>query len=120
MATSEDSPEIELDITDVAHGGVFVARLVDDASAERGGRVVFVPDAIPGERVRVRLTDRSKASFWRGEVLDVLTASPHRRPHVWRQADVGVAPERRPGGADFGHIDLTHQRELKTRVLSSR
>ena len=117
MATSEDSPEIELDITDVAHGGVFVGRLVDDASAERGGRVVFVPDAVPGERVRVRLTDRSKPSFWRGEVRDVLTASPHRRPHVWRQADVDVAPEQRPGGADFGHIDLAHQRELKTRVL---
>lgn len=116
MATSEDSPEIELDITDVAHGGVFVARL-DDGSADRGGRVVFVPDAIPGERVRVRLTDRSKPSFWRGEVLDVVTASPHRRPHVWAQADVGVPPEGRPGGADFGHIALAHQRELKTRVV---
>lgn len=117
MATSEDTPQIELDVTDVAHGGVFVARHLDEESAERGGRVVFVPDAIPGERVRVRLTDRSKPSFWRAEVLEVITASPHRRPHVWRQADVDVPPERRPGGADFGHIDLAHQRELKTRVV---
>ena len=100
---------IELDITDVAHGGVFVGR--------HEGRVVFVPDAIPGERVRVRLTDVGKASFWRGETLDVLDASPHRRPHVWRQADIDVAPEQRPGGADFGHIDLAHQRELKLHVL---
>lgn len=101
---------LDLDITDVAHGGVFVGR--------HEGRVVFVPDAIPGERVRVRLTDTGKKSFWRAEALEVLDASPHRRPHVWRQADIEVAPERRPGGADFGHITLDHQRELKLRVLA--
>lgn len=100
---------IDLEITGVAHGGVFVGR--------HEGRVVFVPDAIPGERVRVRLTETAKSSFWRGETLEILDASPHRRPHVWRQADVDVAPELRPGGADFGHIDLDHQRELKLRVL---
>lgn len=101
---------IDLDVTDVAHGGVFVGR--------HEGRVVFVPDAIPGERVRVRLTDTGKSAFWRGETLEVLDASPHRRPHVWPAADVAVSPQDRPGGADFGHIDLTHQRELKTRVLA--
>jgi tRNA/tmRNA/rRNA uracil-C5-methylase (TrmA/RlmC/RlmD family) len=100
---------IDLDITDVAHGGVFVGR--------HEGRVVFVSDAIPGERVRVRLTDTGKAAFWRGEAIEILDASPHRRAHVWRQADVDVPPERRPGGADFGHIDLGHQSELKLRVL---
>ncbi|WP_194411860.1 class I SAM-dependent RNA methyltransferase [Microbacterium cremeum] len=100
---------IDLQITGVAHGGVFVGR--------HEGRVVFVPDAIPGERVRVRLTDTAKKSFWRGEVLEALDASEHRQPHVWRQADVDVAPEDRPGGADFGHIALAHQRELKLRVL---
>ncbi|ALJ19362.1 class I SAM-dependent RNA methyltransferase [Microbacterium sp. No. 7] len=133
---------IELDVTGAAHGGVFVGRHGADAGsgadaggaadaergadagsgtaaggAARGGRVVFVPDAIPGERVRVRLTDTSKRSFWRGEVLDVLTRSPHRRPHVWAAADVGSPPERRPGGADFGHIDLAHQRALKARIV---
>ncbi|MEQ6896940.1 TRAM domain-containing protein [Microbacterium sp. KR10-403] len=100
---------IELDITSAAHGGVFVGR--------HEGRVVFVPDAIPGERVRVRLTQTGEKSFWRGETVEVLDASPHRRPHVWRQADVDVDPERRPGGADFGHIALDHQRALKLEVL---
>ncbi|HCJ47836.1 MAG TPA: 23S rRNA methyltransferase [Microbacterium sp.] len=100
---------LDLDVTAVAHGGVFVAR--------HEGRVVFLPDAIPGERVRVRLTDTRKASFWRGDVVDVLTPSPHRRPHIWAAADVGAAPEDRPGGADFGHIELAHQRELKADVL---
>ena len=43
--------EVELDITNVAHGGVFVAR--------HEGRVVFVPDTLPGERVRARIADRT-------------------------------------------------------------
>lgn len=100
---------LDLDVTGVAHGGVFVAR--------HEGRVVFVPDALPGERVRARLTDTSKSSFWRGETLEILDASPHRRAHVWRQADVEVPPELRPGGADFGHIELAEQRRLKIQVL---
>ncbi|MHC2999636.1 class I SAM-dependent RNA methyltransferase [Microbacterium sp. HJ5] len=108
-STAEAGRTIDLEIGDVAHGGVFVAR--------HQGRVVFVPDALPGERVRVRITDTSKSSFWRAEALEVLDASPHRRAHIWRQADISVAPEQRPGGADFGHIALEHQRELKLRVL---
>ncbi len=108
---------LDLDITDVAHGGVFVARLPAGDADQGRGRVVFVPDAIPGERIRARLTDVGKASFWRAEALEVLDASPHRRAHVWRQADIDVPPEDRPGGADFGHIALEHQRTLKLEVL---
>lgn len=108
--TADDGRIIDLEIGDVAHGGVFVAR--------HEGRVVFVPDVLPGERVAARLTDTRKASFWRAEALEVTDASPHRRPHVWRQADIDVPPERRPGGADFGHIDLAHQRALKLHVLT--
>lgn len=109
-STGGPGQTIDLEIGDVAHGGVFVAR--------HEGRVVFVPDVLPGERVRARVTDDSKSSFWRAEAIEILDASPHRRPHVWRQADISVAPERRPGGADFGHIELEHQRELKLRVLT--
>lgn len=102
--------EIDLDITNVAHGGVFVGR--------HEGRVIFAPDTLPGERVRVRLTETGKASFWRAETLEVLDESPHRLPHIWPDADISVAPEQRPGGADFGHIALAHQRELKKFVLT--
>ena len=100
---------LDLDITGVAHGGVFVAR--------HEGRVVFVPDAIPGERIRARLTETSKKSFWRAEALEVLDAAPARRPHVWAPADIGVPPDERPGGADFGHIELDAQRALKLDVV---
>jgi tRNA/tmRNA/rRNA uracil-C5-methylase (TrmA/RlmC/RlmD family) len=101
---------VDLDVTGVAHGGVFVAR--------HEGRVVFVPDAIPGERVRARVTDTRKSSFWRADALEVLDASVDRRAHVWSAADIDVPPERRAGGADFGHIVLARQRQLKLDVFA--
>lgn len=102
--------EVELDVTNIAHGGVCVARL--------DGRVVFVSDAIPGERVLARITDDSKSKFWRAETTRVLEPSPHRRPHVWPEAGLDRDPDDRPGGADLGHIELGHQRVLKARVLT--
>ncbi|SDZ40866.1 class I SAM-dependent RNA methyltransferase [Herbiconiux ginsengi] len=107
----EDQNElVELDIDNVAHGGVMVARL--------DGRVVFVADAIPGERVLARIADDSKSSFWRADTVEVLTASPDRRPHVWAAAALERAPELRAGGAEFGHIALERQRSLKSEVLT--
>ncbi|BAJ73559.1 SAM-dependent methyltransferase [Microbacterium testaceum StLB037] len=104
-----DGDLIDLDITGIAHGGVFVGR--------HEGRVVFVPDTLPGERVRARLTDTRKKSFWRADAIEVLDAAPERQRHVWAAADIDVAPEGRPGGAEFGHIALAHQRRLKERVI---
>lgn len=102
---------VDLEITDAAHGGVFVGRL--------DGRVVFTADAIPGERVRARLTDVSKPSFWRAETVEVTDASPHRQRHIWPEADIDRDPADRPGGAEFGHIDLAHQREIKRHILAT-
>ena len=100
---------IDLDITGGAHGGIFVGR--------HEGRVVFVPDTLPGERVRVRLTDTRKKAFWRAEALEVLDAAPERRPHVWPSAAIDRSPDERVGGAEFGHIELGQQRLLKERVI---
>jgi tRNA/tmRNA/rRNA uracil-C5-methylase (TrmA/RlmC/RlmD family) len=80
--------------------------------------VVFVADAIPGERVVARVTDDTKKSFWRAGTVRVIEASPHRRPHVWPEASVDRDPADRPGGADYGHIDPAHQRVLKAGVLA--
>lgn len=101
---------IEVDVTNIAHGGVSVAR--------HDGRVVFVSDAIPGERVRARVTEDSKKSFWRAETVAVLEGSEHRIPHVWSAASIDRDPADRPGGAEFGHIALAHQRELKRQVIA--
>lgn len=106
---SSPGTELELTVDRIAHGGVGVAR--------HDGRVVFVADAIPGETVRARLTETRKKSFWRADTIEVLTPSEHRRPHVWSAASVDRSPAERAGGADFGHIALDHQRELKRRVL---
>ena len=102
--------EVELEATKIAHGGISVARLE--------GRVVFVSDAIPGERVVARIADDAKANFWRADTVRVLEPSPHRRPHIWPEAAVDRDPDDRAGGAEFGHIELTHQRRLKAEVLT--
>lgn len=101
--------EIELEITNIAHGGVCVARY--------NGRVVFVADAIPGERVVARVTETRKKSFARASTIRVIEASPHRREHVWAEAAIERDPEERVGGAEFGHIALHHQRALKKFVI---
>lgn len=99
----------ELDITNVAHGGVFLAR--------HDGRVIFVADTLPGERVLARITDASQKSFWRADTVEVLKASPDRQEHVWSAASVTRDPAERAGGAEFGHIKLATQRDLKAFVL---
>ena len=65
-----------------------------------------------------RITEDSKKSFWRAETLSVVAASEHRQPHVWSAASIDRAPENRAGGAEFGHIEISHQRELKRQVLA--
>jgi len=101
---------VELDVTNIAHGGVSVAR--------HEGRVIFVADAIPGERVLARISEDSKKSFWRAETVTVVTASEHRVEHVWSAAALDRDPRDRAGGAEFGHIALAHQRTLKAQVLA--
>lgn len=101
---------IDLDITGIAHGGICVAR--------HDGRVVFVSDTIPGERVRARVTEARKKSFARATTVEVLTASADRRPHIWPEAALDRDPDERVGGAEFGHIALDRQRSLKGEVLA--
>lgn len=101
---------VELDVTGIAHGGVCVAR--------HEGRVVFVSDTIPGERVRARVTEARKKSFARAATVSVLQASEDRRPHIWAEAVLERDPDERAGGAEFGHIALDRQRALKAEVLA--
>jgi 23S rRNA (uracil1939-C5)-methyltransferase len=61
--------ELELTIDRLAHGGAGVAR------AE--GYVVFVRGAVPGDRVRARIT-KSKRSFGEADVVALLQPSPER------------------------------------------
>ena len=104
---------IEVEAGQMAHGGHCVAR--------HEGRVVFVRHAMPGEKVRVALTECDPgARFWRGDAVEVLRPSEFRRIHQWKLADVmrAHASGRPPvGGAEFGHIVVPHQRRLKAQVF---
>jgi tRNA/tmRNA/rRNA uracil-C5-methylase (TrmA/RlmC/RlmD family) len=97
--------EYDVEVGPVAHGGHCVAR--------HDGRVVFVRHALPGERVRVRVTDGDEGSrFLRGDAVAVLAASPDRVAPPCPYAGPG-----RCGGCDFQHVELGAQRALKAAVV---
>jgi 23S rRNA (uracil1939-C5)-methyltransferase len=90
---------ITVDIERPVAGGRMLAR--------HDGQIVFVAGAIPGERVQVRVERVAKAVA-HAETVDVLTASPDRRPAVdWRC-----------GGRDYAHIVYERQRALKAEVVA--
>ena len=65
--------ELDLRIDSLANGGAGVARL--------DGYVVFVRDAIPGDRVRAVVTKRKRA-YAEARTVEVLEPSPDRIPAV--------------------------------------
>jgi tRNA/tmRNA/rRNA uracil-C5-methylase (TrmA/RlmC/RlmD family) len=100
--------QFEAQIGKVAHGGHCVTRY--------NGRVVFVRHTLPGETVRVQLTDGSQGDrFLLGDALEVLEPSAHRVEPACPFAGPG-----RCGGCDWQHSDLAYQRELKAAVVSEQ
>jgi tRNA/tmRNA/rRNA uracil-C5-methylase (TrmA/RlmC/RlmD family) len=89
----------------VAHGGFCVAR--------HEGRVVFVRHALPGELVRVTVTEgKANSSYWRADAVEIIEAASARvePPCPW-------AGPGRCGGCDWQHASLDVQRELKAAVV---
>jgi 23S rRNA (uracil1939-C5)-methyltransferase len=76
----ERGAELELTVESLAYGGNGIARL-EGSGDGRGGYVVFVSGAIPGDRVRAVITKR-KRSHAEARTLEVLAASPQRIPPV--------------------------------------
>lgn len=97
---------LDLDITGQAAGGETIAR--------PGGRAVFVRGAIPGERVRARVTEVKKR-LARADVEEVLEASTYRVPD--RRLALGAAGI---GGMEFAHVDLAHSRVLKAQAATDQ
>jgi tRNA/tmRNA/rRNA uracil-C5-methylase (TrmA/RlmC/RlmD family) len=75
---------------------------------------VFVRHTLPGERVRVRVTEERR-SYCRGDAVEVLRAAPARvsPPCPW-------AGPGRCGGCDWQHVDLAEQRRLKSLVVEEQ
>lgn len=96
--------ELVLGVGQIAHGGHCLARTAD-------GRVVFVRHALPGELVRVVITEERR-DFLRADAIEVLTASPDRVTPPCPYA----GPDR-CGGCDLQHATPAAQRELKAAVV---
>ncbi|MCV2396337.1 TRAM domain-containing protein [Actinotalea sp. M2MS4P-6] len=103
------SPEpLTVEVGPVAHGGHCVAR--------HEGRVVFVRHALPGEVVRVRLTDAEPgARYWRADAVEVLEPSSDRVESPWPAAGPGGV-----GGGELGHVALPAQRAWKAAVVAEQ
>jgi 23S rRNA (uracil1939-C5)-methyltransferase len=67
---------LDLQVDGLAYGGNGIARL-DGSGDGRGGYVVFVGGAIPGDRVRAVVTKR-KRGYAEARTLEVLEPSPDR------------------------------------------
>src|SRR3954452_20382793 len=98
-ATARPKPgaELELVVSDFAFGGAGVARLE--------GYVVFVRGAVPGDRVRARVT-RSKRDYAEAVLVDVL------EPSAERTADAAPHP-----GAPWGVLPYERQLAEKERQV---
>jgi 23S rRNA (uracil1939-C5)-methyltransferase len=93
----------ELELTDMAHGGTALGR--------HEGRVIFVPYAIPGEVVRVRLSE-AHTRWARADLVEVLQPSTHRVEPPCPYFGQG-----RCGGCQFQHIDYEGQVMFKREVV---
>jgi len=96
---------LELTVGEVAAGGCCAAR------QEPGGPVIFVRHALPGERVRVRVT-QATSRLARADAIEIRQASPDRV--------APPCPHARPGGCggcDWQHASLPAQRSLKAEVI---
>jgi 23S rRNA (uracil1939-C5)-methyltransferase len=98
----ENMEGIEVELTGMIYGGDAIGRLPD-------GRAVFVPFALPGERVRVKLVEE-KRGHARAELLEVLRPAEGRVEPRCRH--YGVC-----GGCHYQHMDYGHQLETKINIL---
>jgi 23S rRNA (uracil1939-C5)-methyltransferase len=98
---TDDTFELTLD--EMVHGGQALGR--------HAGRAIFVPYAIPGERILARLTDdRGRYAFAAGATL--LEPSPDRVEPRCPHFGPGVC-----GGCHFQHIDYAAQPSYKRDVV---
>jgi len=96
------SPDCEVDIVDMAFPKNW-------AVGRSGGMVIFVPDAVYGDRVKIVLTERKK-NFAYGKVLKVVKPSPYRVEPLCRHFG-------RCGGCVLQNLLYERQLELKERHL---
>lgn len=92
---------IEVEIVDLTHEGAGVAKV--------DGLVFFVENALPGEKIRMRVLKVTKKIGF-GKVEDYLKLSPHRNQDM----DVAYL---RSGIADLGHLAYPEQLKFKAKQV---
>ncbi len=97
---------IELTLDAIAHGGEAIGR--------NAGKAVFVPYAIPGERVRVEIVE-AKERWARARLVQVLQASPDRV-----EPPCPYFGQDRCGGCQWQHIAYQRQAELKEEIVADQ
>ncbi len=100
--TADSEVTYDIPLEKWAYGGESLGRLPD-------GRAVFVPFAIPGEEVRVRLVE-DKRGFARAELLEVLKAAPERITPRCKHFAVC-------GGCHYQHLPYEQQLVAKEEVF---
>jgi 23S rRNA (uracil1939-C5)-methyltransferase len=104
MSNQPDPDDVfELELTQMAHGGSAIGR--------HEGRTIFVPYAIPGERITARIV-QDKGRFARAQGLTLLEASDARVTPRCPHFGPG-----RCGGCHWQHIDYPAQLEFKRQVV---
>jgi 23S rRNA (uracil1939-C5)-methyltransferase len=98
------SPDDLLEVTALAVGGEGLAR-------EPSGRVVFVEGALPGERVRVAVTDERRHHA-RAALVEVVESAAARVIPPCEFVAAGC------GGCGWQHVDPDAQRELKASMVA--
>lgn len=74
------------------------------------GKNVFIPYAIPGEKLEIDITERNK-DYDNAEIVNILEASPHRVQAPCRYYG-------KCGGCNMMHIEASFQKELRKGVLT--
>lgn len=97
-----EEPVVEVDR--MVHGG--------HALAYFDGHTLLVRHAMPGERVRVRITSRG-SRVWHAEAVEILERDPRRRTPVCAVAVPGGC-----GGCDWQFAPIDLQRTWKAEVLA--
>ncbi len=73
------------------------------------GRVVFIPGSLPGDMIRMALTE-VKRRFAQGRLLEIIIASPQR-------IAPGCAHAPGCGGCQLQHLDYKAQLEWKRQLI---
>lgn len=89
---------------------VYEATICDYTAEGQGiakieGCVVFIPNAIAGERCSIRI-EKAQKTWAAGKIVDILEKSPHR---INRECPVAKLC----GGCDFWHMDYEEETRLK-------